>query len=156
MMECGRTEARLLIAVALCFGAIACGPEKPEDRASAAVGAIYTSAEQAVAEQLRDPSSAEFDPSDLRFADVATGVIVCGTVNAKNGFGGYIGKTNWIALAKPPGDDGIVHAQAMIAGASTKFWPSWRKMCRHNRVGISEMEVSFTTTFRNMTDQKAR
>ena len=76
----------------ICLVAVGCGPETSTDRAENAVVAAYAAAEQVVSSQLRDPDSAQFDPFDLRFHLVSSGMIVCGTVNAKNGFGGYTGK----------------------------------------------------------------
>lgn len=52
--------------------------------------------EKAVKEQLRDPDSARFDwPNGFVRYMPANGVetwATCGTVNAKNGYGGYTGK----------------------------------------------------------------
>lgn len=42
---------------------------------------------------LRDPGSAEFGAAILSRKD---GIAVCGTVNAKNGFGGMIGPQRFI------------------------------------------------------------
>jgi hypothetical protein len=123
-----------------------CEAKTPVKQAEIVVLAAETAAEQAVSEQLKDPSSGEYDPTDLRFAIVPVGMIVCGTVNAKNGFGGYAGKENWIAIAKWS-DDGSVHGQAMIQDSSSQFWPAWRKACRHNRVGIAEMESALSASF---------
>jgi hypothetical protein len=52
--------------------------------------------EQAVRTNLRDPSSAQF--SGMRSTKMADGtVIVCGLVNAKNSFGGYVGDELYFA-----------------------------------------------------------
>ncbi len=48
-------------------------------------------AEQAVAARLRDPASASFMATRL-----ATGGAVCGTVNARNGFGGMSGNQRFV------------------------------------------------------------
>lgn len=47
--------------------------------------------ESAILEQLRDPSSAIF--SNVR---VVGGGVVCGEVNSKNGFGGYVGRQRFL------------------------------------------------------------
>ncbi|AXW48540.1 hypothetical protein CJO91_13065 [Ralstonia solanacearum] len=51
--------------------------------------------------RLKDPDSAEFRDTH-RGADTGTGVPLCGEVNAKNGFGGYVGYKRFIAW--PEGD----------------------------------------------------
>lgn len=48
----------------------------------------------AVEERLKDPDSAKFDV--LYTSEKAGIVVVCGTVNAKNGFGGYAGEEEFI------------------------------------------------------------
>ena len=54
--------------------------------------AAFAMARKAVVSQLRDPSSAQFGPRlERRF--VMSVDVVCGTVNAKNGYGGYTGQT---------------------------------------------------------------
>lgn len=50
----------------------------------------------AVREQLRDPSSAEF--GEIKVVTDASGQhVACGTVNARNGYGGYVGKMPFVA-----------------------------------------------------------
>lgn len=52
--------------------------------------ALIDSAKAAVARSLKDPESARF--ADLRIGRTANGEpVVCGTVNAKNSYGGYTG-----------------------------------------------------------------
>lgn len=55
-------------------------------------------AQQAVLESLKDPSSARFG----RFW-YAPGKAACGTVNAKNAFGGYTGEQRFIYLGRELG-----------------------------------------------------
>jgi hypothetical protein len=52
-------------------------------------------AKQMVAVRLRDPGSAEF--SMLSVHQVGPRRVVCGWVNAKNGFGGYAGPERFVA-----------------------------------------------------------
>lgn len=59
--------------------------------------AFMTSAKKAIAEQLKDPDSAQF--KNLRVVQFASGALVCGEVNAKNSFGGYSGFQRFIANA---------------------------------------------------------
>lgn len=64
----------------------------------------------AVRQLLVEPDSARF--ADLRTHVAENGVgALCGTVNARNGYGGYIGDTRFISLGQPEHtwlDDGSV------------------------------------------------
>lgn len=62
-------------------GTSACDGCSPEE------SLVVEQVKAAVVAQLRDPSSAEF--SNIR---IVGGSTVCGEVNSKNGFGGYVGK----------------------------------------------------------------
>ena len=53
-------------------------------------------AEAMVAAELRDPQSARF--LNIRFV---TDHLICGSVNTKNGRGGYVGNLQFAVLAKP-------------------------------------------------------
>ncbi|MCW5669763.1 MAG: hypothetical protein KIT86_08880 [Hydrogenophaga sp.] len=64
-----------------------------------------------IADQLRDPGSAQF--RSLRVASYAGGVLVCGEVNAKNSFGGYAGFVRFIANASK----GDIDRQSLGASA---------------------------------------
>lgn len=74
-------------------------PNKP-------TGASYSPwlVEMAVKEQLRDPDSARFGEmwahNDRKFAGKPV-TAVCGSVNAKNGYGGYTGDRNFVFVEKP-------------------------------------------------------
>lgn len=60
-----------------------------EDKTSA----IRVQARMAIQEQLKDPDSAEFRNI------MASETVVCGEVNAKNAFGGYVGFTRFFHTA---------------------------------------------------------
>lgn len=71
---------------------------------------------------LRDPSSAKYDAVRgyrYRTSDNKQGYNFCGTVNAKNGFGGYNGPQRFSANA----------AIAMIDDGSDGFQKIWDKYC---------------------------
>lgn len=56
----------------------------------------------AVREQLRDPSSAEF--GEIKSVTEASGQhVACGTVNARNGYGGYAGRMPFVARSTSDG-----------------------------------------------------
>jgi hypothetical protein len=61
-----------------CLALIACSATNPDEKVMAA-------AQQVIAAQLKDPASAQFRNVRVK------GETVCGEVNAKNSFGGYIG-----------------------------------------------------------------
>ena len=77
-------------------------------RAQHSVTALpLTAAEQAAAtdaikRQLRDPDSAEFR-NFAAYHDVRSGDVICGEVNAKNAYGGYIGYSAFILKSDPSG-----------------------------------------------------
>ncbi len=55
---------------------------------------VVERAKSSVKEQLKDPESAQFK------IKAAAGPIVCGTVNAKNSYGGYVGATRFMYNGK--------------------------------------------------------
>lgn len=74
------------LSVTACGGSKA-DPEQTEN------DALKIKAEVAVEAKLRDPSSAQFEAFVSRISGEP---VVCGTVNSKNGFGGYTGKQAFI------------------------------------------------------------
>lgn len=91
----------------------AVGPRTPSD-------ADYrVAAELAVRQQLRDPESAEF--RDVRVRHTNGSTAVCGQVNAKNGFGGYTGYTDFIVLGAIPMTRSSENARA--------FAKLWTRFC---------------------------
>lgn len=55
----------------------------------------FAAAQDAAKEGLKDPDSAKFQ--NLRIADFDGGKVVCGEINAKNSYGGYVGYKRFIA-----------------------------------------------------------
>jgi hypothetical protein len=75
-------------------------------------------AEHAIKAKLRDPSSARFDGQ--RVSRRSGNPVVCGYVNAKNGFGGMSGRTRFIAGG----------ALAMTEDEDREAFPlAWAKLC---------------------------
>lgn len=71
--------------------------------AGALEGAQEEVVKSTIAAMLRDPDSAKF--SSISSAQQSDGdVIVCGAVNAKNGFGGYVGATPFVGKLHPSGE----------------------------------------------------
>lgn len=115
-------------------------------QASLVVDAAYASAQDAVRGNLRDPGSATFNPADARFFFSQAGMVICGLVNARNGFGGYAGPTGWIAIAKH-GDDGVFRAEAILQGQSSQYRTLWRSVCQRKAVPRNVMEKELAAAF---------
>lgn len=129
-------------AISFCCVAVA----GPADQASLVVDAAYASAQDAVRGNLRDPGSATFNPADARFFFSQAGMVICGLVNARNGFGGYAGPTGWIAIAKH-GDDGVFRAEAILQGQSSQYRTLWRSVCQRKAVPRNAMERELAAAF---------
>lgn len=140
-----RAATAALIATAVCApgGAAFAGPM---DHASLVVDAAYASAQDAVRGNLRDPSSAMFNPADARFFFSQAGMVICGFVNARNGFGGYAGPTGWVAIAKH-GEDGVFRAEAVLQGQSSQYRLLWRSVCQRKAVSRDAMQKELAAAF---------
>jgi hypothetical protein len=68
-----------------------------------------------VEKRLRDPASAQF--SRLSVADIGLKTVVCGEVNAKNGFGGYGGRESFVVM-----DERATLASDLPAGEFVALW----------------------------------
>jgi hypothetical protein len=64
--------------------------------------AQQTEVKQLIAKDLRDPESARF--GSFKAAWDQQHLVVCGWVNSKNGFGGYVGDTKYVARFTEGGD----------------------------------------------------
>ena len=56
---------------------------------------VMEKGKKAIADSLKDPSSAQF--RNVRLVEYLDGVVVCGDVNGKNSYGGYVGFTNFVS-----------------------------------------------------------
>ena len=106
--------------------------------AQAPAGPVLTAAqvatvEAAVRRQLRDPDSARFERVEMR-VDAKGARTVCGLVNARNAYGGYVGAQPFFGLlvsakdrvtGAPAGD---VFAVLQIGGSAVEQTVT-RKMC---------------------------
>lgn len=88
-------------------------------------GVSVRAAERQVRGLLRDPDSATFSNSVVRERDGAR--VVCGYVNARNGFGGYTGDTMWIVV------EGLKQAVINQPGHELEFARQWNKYCAGGR-----------------------
>jgi hypothetical protein len=83
------------IAVAVSFSVSGCGKSKQAREAEAAkkkVDAMTASLQLRTAQQLKDPASAQFLKVHLNTEKTA----LCGQINAKNSYGGYVGFRDFI------------------------------------------------------------
>ena len=58
-----------------------------------------------VTASLKDPTSARFGSSFVAAKGTSGRIVVCGFVNAKNSFGGYVGEAPFIGLINSAGDN---------------------------------------------------
>lgn len=72
-----------------------------------------------LAKKLRDPDSAKFDRDYVSYKSGAP--VVCGTVNAKNGFGGYSGAERYVGMGDTIG--------TFLESEVSDFNALWRKVC---------------------------
>lgn len=76
--------------------------------------------QDAVRALLKDPESARFD-GDFFHRGADNVPMACGWVNAKNGFGGYTGKTRYISAGQPD----LTFLESSVADFDTV----WRRFC---------------------------
>ena len=114
-------SALLLVGCVLFFSSIIGAKAKPEKSAAAEQMQEQWNAEikarTIVRAYLKDPDSAEFKMKGMN------GGLVCGTVNARNGFGGYTGHTPFVA--------NILDTEAIILDGTNKseFQEIWNRFC---------------------------
>ena len=72
-----------------------------------------------IAKRLKDPDSAQFGDDYVSYKIGAP--VVCGTVNAKNAFGGYTGPERYIGAGNTLG--------VFLASEVSDFDSLWRKLC---------------------------
>lgn len=88
-----------IIAVTMLLILVACAPALTEKSTFAPSEEQLASAKSAVVYDLKDPSSAQFRNMRGIQAKAETGksaTYICGEVNARNSFGGYVGFTPFI------------------------------------------------------------
>lgn len=59
---------------------------------------VLANARTQIADSLKDPDSAKF--RNVRFIQHEGGALICGEVNAKNAYGGYVGYTKFLSDSK--------------------------------------------------------
>jgi hypothetical protein len=106
MLPSKKTVVLAVLLLGACAGVDKVGPEVPLPQAAQRAVA------QSVASQMKDPNSAEF--RNWHAFESQNGLLVCGEINAKNGFGGYVGFTHFVAHAS---SDGRILTPAASASA---------------------------------------
>lgn len=109
-----------LVAFSLMFW-IFDGLKTQNNSKSANESKVISAAFSTVRASLKDPSSADFGQVVMRSKDAGISV-ACGTVNAKNGFGGYSGPQRFI----------YTHERSSVAfdDGSASFSLTWGSLCR--------------------------
>jgi hypothetical protein len=109
-----------------CAGVDKVGPEVPLPPPA------QQSVSRAVADQMKDPNSAEF--RNWHAFESQSGLLVCGEVNAKNSFGGYVGFTHFVAHATADGK--LLGGAALASGPNggpdplvTAIWKDYYPGC---------------------------
>ncbi len=87
--------------------------------------ALLKRAKAAVKEQLNDADSAKFRNLKVRNGD--KGKIVCGEVNAKNRFGGYVGFQHFIAIGNSAA---VFDREGDEAAIELGQRPVWESKCQ--------------------------
>jgi len=101
--------------------------QKAEQEKSEWAYANVKIAEDHVKEILKDPDSAKFRNVGViipKVLDTEKSGVVCGEVNSKNSFGGYVGFTNFVVIAGLPAID----------DRSSGFVHLWNKQCAHKPI----------------------
>jgi hypothetical protein len=127
--EGGMTVARLLVLVLLLQTAGCVSATPPKTVATVNIGAAPTRYKEEIPEaigaRLRDPYTAVYTfQRPVRswfFSDDQIRWAVCGTVNAKNAFGGYVGAKPFVVFYKYDKIDSISYDNKIDAGLCTKW-----------------------------------
>jgi hypothetical protein len=111
----------------LCVSAVAGVLESEKTPAGTGRAFSQDVVEVAVRAKLRDPQSAIFRDlsatNDRKIGTMKAGLIVCGYVNAKNGFGGYTGDKMFITFYR------IGTADIEPTPPTRAFSASWNALC---------------------------
>jgi hypothetical protein len=92
---------------------------------------LYSASARVVGHALRDPSSAQWmNRRKVQLPGDPRRVAVCGQVNAKNAFGGYVGYTPFFSAWQQDGETGR-HVISMLLTPSNAsgFEPLFREHC---------------------------
>jgi hypothetical protein len=109
-MICARSVIIGLTALAFAASAAAAKPVASTD-----------SLREQARERLKDPAAGQFSNERLHPVADSTGMALCGTVNAKNSYGGYIGKAGFVSTTEGL----VVFETSEPRGAFKPIWDTW-------------------------------
>jgi len=110
-----KVQIAVTMGLAAILAACSPGPSAPKFANGKDEVANQIHAQILVEKRLREPASAQY--GSLAVADIGLKTVVCGDVNAKNGFGGYTGPKRFIAM-----DERAVFAADLSAEEFAKLW----------------------------------
>lgn len=97
---------------------------------------------------FKDPSSSQFKNANLRQKTYGEAYYLCGEVNAKNSYGGYVGFERFIATAYPNGKMeslreqqklGSIRDETLDAATADLFRLFWKMQCTESNVILSDI-----------------
>lgn len=89
-----------------------------------------TGAEKAASDQMKDPSSSQFRNLRVRPAAAPENRVVCGEINAKNSYGGYVGFKPFLLHVSPDGPGKWLASEAMLDFQKlSQYVDLYRKYC---------------------------
>ena len=114
------------------------GEDSPEERAAREARnwhrGVFSASARVIGETLRDPASAQWRNRTKWLAADENVVVVCGEVNARNAFGGYVGYTPFYSVWRREGSNAR-HVESFImpstatATAAARFERDFRRYC---------------------------
>lgn len=97
----------------------------PDSRDAATLAQFATLSKYKIEERLRDPSSAVYRSVKIyEHPNSDGGVVFCGEVNARNGFGGMVGFERFVAHPT---------TAALESMGPAEFQSGWNKFCASSR-----------------------
>jgi hypothetical protein len=113
------TALAVLVIGGWLIAATTCHTRSPADLAAEADQKLIADARWAARSRMRDPDSARFE--GLRVSRAGGAAAVCGTLNARNGFGGYGGPQPFFVVG------GVMTSAADLPQAA--FVQAWSQHC---------------------------
>jgi hypothetical protein len=84
---------------------------------------VIAHAKETVSNEMKDPNSTQF--KDIKLSKYGPADVVCGAVNAKNGYGGYMGFQRFVVLDGVPS----IRPPGVFADVQKVFDDIWNHLC---------------------------